>query len=80
LKSAKERVRRYHIAGTKEVERACVKSNRFHQEPDESFDFDDLNDPRPGGRASPLEKKERGEVGVRVVSELEISQSVGEEK
>jgi hypothetical protein len=36
--STKERVRRCHIMGTEEVERACVKSNKFHREPDESYD------------------------------------------
>jgi hypothetical protein len=39
VESAKERVRRYHITDTKEVERACVKPIWFHQEPDESFDL-----------------------------------------
>jgi hypothetical protein len=38
VESAKERVHRCHIVGAKEVKRACVKLNRFHQEPDESFD------------------------------------------
>jgi hypothetical protein len=39
VENIKERVRRYHILGTKEVERACVKIIRFHLEPDESFDL-----------------------------------------
>jgi hypothetical protein len=60
--------------GTEEVKRACVKSNWFHQEPDEVIRLDDLNDPRLGGHASP-----KGEGGLSRVDQRGELAKGGEE-
>jgi hypothetical protein len=51
----KERVHRYHIAGVGELERACVKLKLVSLGTRRTIRFNNLNDPRLGGRVRPME-------------------------